>query len=340
MTPVQQNKFDEFKAIREAVGKTPWLSFIFDETWFEALEKEMVNSSTTGVLTADPSGFFNRLCHPLRGAPWFEAVQKLFLAGRVNEIDADGRLALAMCGIDPVRIFIPLLDRRLKAFAELPFKQKEVKDKLELLRKRRSAKDFLNHFFEINVLGDLALKGILCDIEESATKVDGVIDLAGRQIFIEATNTTQEVIPRFTETNQDICGSDDGLQDADGTEHDEICEGTRVMAIDTDCQFEQVNKKLRKKVAEGKQLALVKKGSPTVLFLSRTYYGADRRLAEIEVNECFRSNEFPALSGVVLADSWKFLNTSWHPGVTPATPLTEAEERKLRSWYAKGNVAV
>ena len=310
MTPVQQNKFDEFKAIREAVGKTPWLSFIFDETWFEALEKEMVNSSTTGVLTADPSGFFNRLCHPLRGAPWFEAVQKLFLAGRVNEIDADGRLALAMCGIDPVRIFIPLLDRRLKAFAELPFKQKEVKDKLELLRKRRSAKDFLNHFFEINVLGDLALKGILCDIEESATKVDGVINLAGRKIFIEATNTIQEVIPRFTGK-------------------------TRVMAVNTDRQFEQVNKKLRKK--DG-QLARVKE-SPTVLFLARTPYGADRHAAEIEINEYFRSNEFPALSGVVLADSWKFQVASWHPGVTPDTPLTEAEERTLRSWYAKGNVA-
>ena len=76
-----------------------------------------------------------------------------------------------------------------------------------------------------------------------------------------------------------------------------------------------------------------------MLFLARTPYGADRYAAEIEVNEYFRSNEFPALSGVVLADSWKFLNTSWHPGVTAATPLTEAEERKLQSWYAKGNVA-
>ena len=337
MTPAQQNKFDEFKAIREAVSKTTWLSSIFDETWFEALEKEMVNSSTTGVLAADPGGFFNSLCHPLRGTPWFEAVQKLFLAGRVNEIDADGRLALAMCGIDPVRIFIPLLDRRLKAFAELPFKQKEIKDKLEQLRKTRSNKEFLNHFFEINVLGDLALKGVLCDIEESTTKVDGVINLAGRKIFIEATNTIQEVIPRFTETSQDICGSDDGLQDADGPEHDGICEGTRVMAIDTDCQIKQVVKKLRKKVYENRQLALAK-GSPTVLFLARTYYGADRLLAEITVNECCHAHEFAGLSGVVLADSWKFQNTSWHPSVKPSTPLNEVEERKLRGWYTKGNV--
>ena len=97
------------------------------------------------------------------------------------------------------------------------------------------------------MLGDLRLKEVLCDIEESTTKVDGVIDLAGRQIFIEATNTTQEVIPRFTGTSQDIYESDDGLQDADGTEHAVICEGAEVMAVDTDCQFEQVFKKLRKK---------------------------------------------------------------------------------------------
>lgn len=198
MTPAQQDKLDEFKAIREAVGKTTLLSSILDESWFEALENEMANSSTTGVCAVDPSGLFDSLCHPLRGALWFEAVQYLFLAGR--------------------------------------------------------------------------------------------------PIFIEATNTTQEVIPRFT-------GS------------------TRVMAVDTDCQIKQIVKKLRKKIAEGRQLALAK-GSPTLLFLALTPYGADRRLAEIMVNECFRTDEFAALSGVVLSDSWKFQITSWHPGVKPDTPLT------------------
>ena len=306
MTPEQQNKFEEFTAIREAVGKTTWLSSIFDETWFKEALPRIINSSLPGMVAADPSLFFHGLPPPLLDTAKFKAI-------------------------------IALLDRRLKAFAGLPFKRKEVKDKLEQLRKTRSNKEFLNHFFEINVLGDLTISGVLCDIEENTTKVDGVIDLAGRQIFIEATNTTQEVIPRFTETSQDICGSDDGLQDADGTEHDGFCEGTRVMAIDTDCQIKQVVKKLRKKVYESRQLALAK-GSPTVLFLARTYYGADRLLAEITVNECFHAHEFAGLSGVVLADSWKFQNTSWHPSVKPSTPLNEVEERKLRGWYAKGNV--
>ena len=309
MTPAQQDKFNQLTAIREAVGKTTLLSSILDETWFEALEKEMANSSTTGVSAVDPSGFFDSLCHPLRGVPWFETVQERFLAGRVDEIDTDGRLALAMCGVDPVRTLLPLFDRRLKVVAELPFKQNVVETKIKQLRATRSQEDFKNHLFEINVLGDLVLKGVLRDIEESETKVDGVIDLAGRPIFIEATNTTQEVIPRFT-------GS------------------TRVMAVDTDCQIKQIVKKLRKKIAEGRQLALAK-GSPTLLFLALTPYGADRRLAEIMVNECFRTDEFAALSGVVLSDSWKFQITSWHPGVKPDTPLTEVEKGKLRGWYAK-----
>ena len=316
MTPTQQDKFNQLTAIREAVSKTTLLSSILDETWFEALEKEMANSSTTGVLAVDPSGFFDSLCHPLRGAPWFEAVQELFLTGRVDEIDTDGRLALAMCGIDPVRTFIPLLDRRLKAVAELPFKQNVVETKIRQLHKIRSnkRKKFKNDLFEINVLGDLALKCVLRDIEvlpddeKSKSCVDGVIYLDEREVFIEVTDTTREVVPRFT--------------------------GARVMAVDTECQIKQVVRKLREKIAKGRQLALAK-GSPTLLFLALTPYGADRLLAESAVNECFHANEFAGLSGVVLADSWKFQMTSWHPGVKPDIPLTEVEEGKLRNWYAK-----
>ena len=173
MTPAQQNKFDEFKAIREAVSKTTLLRSIFDETWFEEALPKIMSSSLPGMVAADPSLFFHSLPPLLLDAARFE-------------------------------VAITLLERRLKAFAKLPFKQNEVETKIEQLRKTRSNKEFLNHFFEINVLGDLALKGVyvtlkfLPAIEKSKSCVDGVIDLAGRRIFIEATNTTQEVIPRFT----------------------------------------------------------------------------------------------------------------------------------------------
>lgn len=278
MTPAQQNKFNEFKAIREAVGKTTLLSSIFDEPWFKEARPKIEDSPLPGMRAATP--FFHGLPHPLLDTDRFNTV-------------------------------LALLDRRLKAFAELPFRQEEVNAKIKLLRKRRSEEDFPNHFFEINVLGDFALKDALRDIEvlpddeKSPSSVDGVIYLHEREIFIEV---TRQVVPRFT--------------------------GDRVMTIDTEGQIKQVVRKLREKIAKGRQLALAK-GSPTLLFLARTYYGADRLLAEIAIKECFRSNEFAGLSGVVLADSWKFQITSWCPGVTPDIPLIEVEKEKLRDWYAK-----
>ena len=280
MTPEQQDKADEFKAIREAVGKTTLLSSIFDEPWFKEAWPKIKDSALPGMRAATP--FFHGLPHPLLDTDKFNTV-------------------------------LTLLDNRLNAFKALPFKKSVVHAKIELLRDTRSNKKFLEHFFEINVLGDLALKRVLRNIEvfpdpeRSQSNVDGVIDLAGRRIFIEVTNTTQEVIPRFT---------------------------GRVMVGNPNREIDQVVKKLSKKGTEGKQLELVK-GSPTVLFLARTYYGADRHSAEIAINECFHANEFAALSGVVLSDSWKFQITSWHPGVKPDIPLTEVEKGKLRGWYAK-----
>ncbi len=264
------------------MDKTTLLSSIFDEAWFKDAWPKIKDSQLPGMRAATP--FFHGLRHPLLDTDRFNTV-------------------------------LTLLDNRLNAFKALSFKKRVVHAKIELLRKRRSEEDFLNHFFEINVLGDLALKRVLRDIEvfpdpeRSESNVDGVIDLAGRPIFIEATNTTEEIIPPFN-------GS------------------TRVMVVDTESQIDQVVKKFRKKVVEDRQLALLK-GRPTLLFLARTYYGADRLLAESAVNECFHANEFAGLSGVVLADSWKFQMTSWHPCVKPDIPLTEVEDGKLRNWYAK-----
>ena len=278
MTPEQQAKFDEFKTIHEAVGKTYVLSSIFDEPWFKEAWPKIKDSPLPGMRAATP--FFHGLPYPLDD-------------------------------IDKFNTVLTLLDNRLNAFKALPFKNKVVNSKIELLRKRRSEEDFPNHFFEINVLGALALKSALRDIEvlpddeESMSSVDGVIYLHEREIFIEV---TRQVVPRFTEAG--------------------------VMAVDTEGQIKQIVRKLRKKIAKDSQLALAK-GRPTLLFLARTYYGADRLLAESAVKECFQANEFAGLSGIVLADSWKFQMTSWHHGVTPDIPLTEAEKGKLQNWYAK-----
>ena len=158
----------------------------------------------------------------------------------------------------------------------------------------------------MNVLGDLALKKVLTDIEEPSTVVDGVVNIDGRGILVEATNTTQRVIPDFV----------------------------GVFSVDPNAEIDQVVKKLRKKVADGRQLALAN-GRPTVLFLARTHLGADRHSADIALRECFRDTDFSALSGVVVADSWRLFVTEWYLGTKPDTPLTKREAEALAGWYAR-----
>jgi len=292
--------------LRKAVTATPVLASVLDESWFKVAESHLYSCPTPGFLRVDPSGFLLSINHPLRGVDWFEADQNLFLNGRVEEIDANGRLVLRLLGADPLRTFVPLLESRLAAFNALPFKPGTVKLKLAQLRSSRNDPSFKNHLFEIAVLGDLALKGVLTDIEEDMTAVDGVINVGGREILVEATNTTQEVIPDFT----------------------------GVIALDPDIQVDQVLRKIRKKVAESRQLALAG-GKPTVLFLALTHRGADSVAAKIAIQECFRVAAFGALSGVVVADNWRLQATTWHAAVAPDVPLHERERNAFTEWYTK-----
>jgi len=306
LTSAQVELQGQLTALRTAMTATTAIASILDDSWFTAVEAQIRSNPGPGSLGVDRSGFLLSVCHPLRGVEWFEADQERLLKGQVQEIDADGRFALRLCGVDPLRTFIPLLESRLAAFEQIPFKPHAVKAKLALLKASRFDSSFKNHLFEVGVLGDLALKGVLTDIEDASTAVDGVIDVGGREILVEATNTVQEVIPPFT----------------------------GVAFLDPNIQIDQVVKKLRKKVAEGRQLALAL-GKPTILFLALTRLGADRHAATIAIQECFRIAEFAALSGVVLSDSWRFQTTAWHEGVTPDTPLHVHERAKVSEWYQR-----
>lgn len=306
MTSAQKDLLKNLAALRQAVAATTTLASILDKGWFDAFEAEIRRSSSPSVFTADPSGFLYDFCHPLRGVDWFESDQKSLLRGRVDKIDEDARFVLSLCGVDPLLTIIPLLESRLQAFAALPIKVSVVSTKLKEARVARTNASFKNHLFEISVLGDLALRKVLVDIEDSTTRTDGVIDIDGRGILVEATNTTQRVRP-------DITGA---------------------YSLDPNVEIDQVVKKLRKKVAEGRQLALAD-GRPTLLFLGRRRLGAGRVCAQIALSECFRAADFAALSGVVLADSWKLFATSWHPGVTPDVPFSKLECRRLEEWYSQ-----
>lgn len=296
----------QLEAIKTAVSKTTTLSSILDEAWFKGLEAEIKASPGTGIFKGDPAGIITALSHLLRGVDWFERDQKLLFENRVNEIDANGIFVLKAMGVDPLLTFLPVLDERLTALKGLSFKTEVIQIKFEHLRATRNNPAFRNHLFEASVLGDLALKGVLRDIEDDTTAVDGVIDIAGREILVEATNTTQEVLPEFT----------------------------GVISLDPNQQIDQVMKKLRKKVADGRQIALAK-GQPALLFLALTTRGADRVSARIAIQECFRDPDFAALSGVVLADSWRFQTTRSYPGLEPDNPLREGELAAIEHWYAE-----
>lgn len=305
MTTSQTESLATLKALRRAVDGTTVLATILDQTWFEAVQGDLLTSSAGKARSADPSGFVLDFCHPLRGVDWFEADHELWLQGRINEVDEKGRLALWSCGSDPVRTLIPLLEQRLRALVALPFKRPVIRTKLEQLRSVRSNPSFKTHLFEVAVLGDLAHKGVLVDVEDGVTGVDGAILLDGREILVEATATVHEVL-------------------ADSP--------SRVFFTDPDVEINQVVYKVRMKVANGRQLALAN-GKPAILFLARTRRGAGRVAARMAFRDCFRDPEFATLSGVVLADSWRFQVTSWERGERPDAPLSRLEEERMIEWY-------
>lgn len=304
MTSAQTELLRNLEALSEGIAKSVTLKSILDVDWVQSIEKAIKADSPSHTIPADPTGLLYDFCHPLRGVDWFERDQAQILNGRADEVGEDGRLSMALVGLDPIRTILPVIDERLTAFAALPFKAATVKMKLDELRSARNAPAFKNHLFELNVLGDLAIRRVLVDVEDTATGVDGAIRLDGRDILVEATNTAQRVIPEFT----------------------------GVFFGNPDVEIDQVVKKVRKKVADGRQLARAN-GKPTILFMARTHMGAGRHAADAALAECFRSADFASLSGVVLADSYRLHVTSWRPGTAADSPFTAKEAETLADWY-------
>lgn len=294
-------------AVREAVGRTTTVLSILDPSWFDKLEAEIMQVEEGAPLSSDRAGLLATFGHPARGVAWFEEGQALYLQGKLNESTSGQAYALALLGVDPLLDFLPKLDARLQALTALPFKEDTVKAKLRQLRLTREDLSFRNHLFEASVVGDLATKGVLIDIEDGSSGVDGVVQLDGRPVLVEATNTTQELLKDF--------------------------EGA--MFVDIGREVKQVIDKVQNKVARGRQIALTA-GRPALLFLALNRRGADSQSAEDAVQQCFANPNFAALSGVVVADSWKFLKTRWFLGLQPDVPLTKLESERFEIWYSRG----
>lgn len=200
--------------------------------------------------------------------------------------------------------FGELLESRLSALNAVPFKRAVVETKLNELRATVTTRSFRNHLFEAGVLGDFAVKNILKDIEDDTTGVDAVVDLAGRDVLVEATNTAQEFNNDFD-----------------------------VAFVSIDREVEQVVRKVGKKVLSGRQIAKAC-GKPALLFLALTRRGADPLSARGAIERCLDDPACAVLSGVVVAPSWAFLSTSWYGGRSPQNPLNAVELERITTWYA------
>lgn len=295
-------------AVYNALSATTYLAKIFDQDWYQTILDEIEKADLSRPFQCDSALMFFEPDHPLRGVPWFEDLQRKVEQGRAEELDKDERIALAFLGLDPLKTFLPVLEERLACFASSQFKQTEVSTKLNELRANRFNPSFRNHMFEISVLGFFCKEGVLTDIEVpvgvGASTVDGEINVDGRSILVEITFTSQEL-----------------LSSRPG-----------VGAVDVDRLVQQVVDKIRKKVAQGKQLA-VARGNPSLLFLGRNRLGADKVAARFGIAECFTDPVFAALSGIVVSDSWKLIQTEFYIGSKPAVPLSSNEIEILKRWF-------
>lgn len=295
-------------AVFGAVSRTSFLSTILDKEWHEKLAKQISQAPPNLPFQSDAALMFFALDHPLRGAPWFEKAQDLLEQKRQNELDEDEKIVLAFFGLDPLRHCLPELDQRLRAFASLQFKQTEVSKKIHELRANRFNSEFRNHVFELSVLGFFALKGVLTDIEvpslAGGSTVDGEIKIDDRQILVEITFTSQELIPS----------------------------GSGAYAVDIKPFIDQVVYKIRKKVADGRQLATAKR-IPSLLVLGRNPRGADSEECGWGIEKCFFDPAFSRLSALIVSDTWKLHKTEFFVGPHAETPLSIKEIRILQEWF-------
>jgi len=187
------------------------------------------------------------------------------------------------------------IEKRLDAYFESAFNPQILRDKFSLLITNRFSTSFFNYLFEIQALGAFAIHSMLDEIEvpigTQGSSVDGLIKIGNRPIYTEVTLTSQEILSPLPSSH----------------------------VASTNDLYDQVLKKIRKKVTDSRQIALVN-NSPSLLIIGRNSRGADKIMSEIVIKDCFDNPEFAKLSGIIVSDSWKFLSTQFYEGTNPEIP--------------------
>lgn len=200
---------------------------------------------------------------------------------------------------DPKRV--RLVERRLEALNTIPEIQKDFRVKLENVNHNKFSLSYRNYLFELMVLGAFAEADRLIDMEvpvgAGRSSVDGLVELGGREAFVEVTFTSQELykVPK------------------DG-----------VILVSIEEMIEQVIEKAAKKVCGGKQLDLVD-GRPSVIVLGRNINGADEFSVELAWEQISADQRFAGLSGLVTSQHFDFSDISVYHNPSASNALTQEE---------------
>lgn len=296
----------QLDTIFSEISKMKNLSIILDKSWRDDIQEEIIQSNLKPVFKSNKAWMFFELVHWLRGADWFEEGQKLLFEHKESDLNDGQKMALAFSGPDPLKVLLPVLEKRLNSYFTSGLNSKLLRQKFDLLIKSRFSIAFHNYIFEILVLGAFANHGLLNGIEipvgTQGSTIDGLIEIDDRPIYAEVTLTSQEILSTFP----------------------------TVHTASTDDLFNQIIYKIRKKISDSRQIALVQ-SSPSLLVIGRNPRGADQTITEIVIKECFNNPEFHKLSGIIVSDSWKFLKAQFYEGTNSEIKFTQKEIEQIKS---------
>lgn len=198
------------------------------------------------------------------------------------------------------------LEKRFSSLHVIQSIQNELRVKIDNLKHNRFSLTYRNYLFELMVLGAFAEEGLLVNIEvpvgTRGSTIDGLVKLGGREVFIEATYTSQELF--------------------------EVPKDEAIM-VSIDEMMEQVIKKTEKKILEGRQLGLVDR-NPTILVLGLNFNGADDYSTELASNNMFADETFANLSGMITSEYWDFISPKLHMNANANCQFTREEKNMLK----------
>ncbi len=109
----------QLDTIFSEVSKMKNLSIILDKGWRDTIQEEIIQSNLEPVFKSYKAWMFFELIHWLRGVDWFEEGQRLLFECKESELNDGQKMALESLGPDPLKVLLPVLEKRLNSYSGL-----------------------------------------------------------------------------------------------------------------------------------------------------------------------------------------------------------------------------